>query len=743
MLLVSGVFMLMLRHTFSPLKRITASAREIASGNRQVRLTETGKGEIGELTAALNIMLDKLSDGDLIEQENLFRKELIESLPGVFYMIDAQGRFLMWNHNLEQVLQRSPEELSSIHPLDLFEGEDKVNAEKVISHVFEAGEASVEAELIAKDGTKSPYHFTGRRVFRDGTPVLIGLGLDISEQRENVRVTNALLRRNQALMGSSMEGFQVMNLEGKVLEVNDAFCRMLGYTREEAMCLSVSDWNEQFSKEELRARFRALIGKSDTFETVHRCKDGSLLDVEICATGVEIDGEGFIFASSRDITERKKLQSVQQRHKQVIETAMDGFWMTDIYGFLKEANEAYAKMSGYTIQELVGMHISQLDAIDKEEDINARIEKIMLQGYDRFETMHRRKDGRVIDIEVSVTFMREADRFFVFCHNITRRKQAEQALRVAAATFETHDGILITDLQANIIRVNRGFTKITGYTSEEVVGKNPRIMSSGRQDKAFYAAMWKKILDTGSWAGEIWDKRKNGEIYPKWMTITAVKNEHGETTQYVAIFSDITVRKQEEEEIRSLAFYDALTQLPNRRLFLERFNAALAASARYTNHGAILFIDMDHFKSLNDTLGHDYGDLLLIEVAKRIKSCVREIDTVARFGGDEFVVLLESIGGEREKASHKAGLVAEKIREALSLSYHLKEREFYSSPSIGISLYQGNNETIESLLRYADAAMYLAKDAGRNTVRFYAPDLQEKWELMMAQQSQGDSDWII
>ena len=260
-------------------------------------------------------------------------------------------------------------------------------------------------------------------------------------------------------------------------------------------------------------------------------------------------------------------------------------------------------------------------------------------------------------------------------------------------------------------------------------------MSSGRQNKKFYVDMWQQLLGTGSWAGEIWDRRKNGEIYPKWMTITAVKNEKGETLQYVAIFSDITERKRAEEEIHNLAFYDALTKLPNRRLFLERFHSALAASARYGNYGAILFIDLDRFKVLNDTLGHDFGDLMLVEVAVRIKSCVREIDTVARYGGDEFVVILESISSDRNDASHTAGVVGEKIRDALSHPYRLNEYEHSSSPSIGISLFHGNDESMDVLLKQADTAMYQAKEAGRNNVRFFDPDMQQNRESTTAEKS--------
>ncbi len=292
-------------------------------------------------------------------------------------------------------------------------------------------------------------------------------------------------------------------------------------------------------------------------------------------------------------------------------------------------------------------------------------------------------------------------------------------MRIAAATFEMHEAILITDADAKILRVNRAFSEITGYAAEEVIGKNPRIMSSGKHDRTFYLKMWQQLLSAGSWSGEIWDKRKNGEIFPKWMSITAVKNERQETLQYVAIFSDISERKRIEQEIHNLSFYDTLTQLPNRRLFIERLRAALPASSRRRDYGAVLFLDMDRFKLLNDTLGHDYGDLMLIEVANRIQSCVREMDTVARLGGDEFVVLIESLSADEQDASRQVGIIAEKIREALARPYRMREQEHQSSPSIGIALYRGNEASADVLLRHADLAMYQAKNAGGNSVCFF------------------------
>ncbi len=532
------------------------------------------------------------------------------------------------------------------------------------------------------------------------------------------------LRRNQVLMTTSMDGIHVMDMQGNLIEANDAFCRMLGYSRDEVVKLNVADLDVQWSAEKLRERFNSLIGKTELFETVHCRKDGSLIDVEISAAGVELDGKGFLFASSRDITERKRAEGVMKQHERVIQTAIDGYWMTDLSGILLEVNQAYADISGYSIEELVGMHISQLEANERPEEVKAHMEKIIAHGLDRFETRHRRKDGHIVDIEVSANYMAETEHVFVFCHDISQRKQDEEMRQIAAVAFETQDAIVITDAEVNIIRVNRSFEHITGYRAAEVIGRNPRIMSSGRHDREFYREMWQCLKIDGAWAGEIWDKRKSGQVYPRWMTITAIKNASGEVTNYVGVFADITERKQVEEDIRHLAFYDALTQLPNRRLLNERLRAAVVAAERRRNYGAVLFLDMDRFKTLNDTLGHDYGDLMLIEVARRIKSCVREMDTVARLGGDEFVVVLDDVSAGEGEVMEKVEVVAEKIRESLACPYQLKDHEYQSSPSIGIALFNGSGETPEILLRNADAAMYQAKRSGRNALRFYEPLMQ-------------------
>ncbi|WP_081439402.1 EAL domain-containing protein [Methylotenera versatilis] len=304
-------------------------------------------------------------------------------------------------------------------------------------------------------------------------------------------------------------------------------------------------------------------------------------------------------------------------------------------------------------------------------------------------------------------------------------EQRTVELSIAATAFESHEGILVTDANNVILRANQAFLKISGYSEEEVIGQSPRLFRSGKHEVNFFDALWNSINNTGMWEGEIWNKRKNGEVYPVHLTITAVKANNGKVTNYVSTLTDITVSKAASDEIQRLAFYDPLTQLPNRRLLVDRLNQALANSARSGQRGALLFLDLDHFKTLNDTLGHDIGDLLLEQTATRLLACVREGDTVARIGGDEFVVFIENLSDQPFDAAAQAEIVGEKILNELNLPYLLSSHRYFNASSIGITLFNGSELELEELLKQADIAMYQAKKAGRNTLRFFDPNMQE------------------
>lgn len=311
-------------------------------------------------------------------------------------------------------------------------------------------------------------------------------------------------------------------------------------------------------------------------------------------------------------------------------------------------------------------------------------------------------------------------------------KLAEAELRIAATAFESHEGMMVTDADSVILRINKAFSEITGYRADEVVGQTPRLFKSGRHDASFYREMWDTINATGGWQGEIWDRRKNGEIYPKWLTISAVKSRSGVVTHYVGVHFDITERKRSENQVHQLAFYDPLTKLPNRRLFNDRLGQAMAASKRNACFGALMFLDLDNFKSLNDTGGHLAGDLLLVAAANRLRYCVREMDTVARFGGDEFLVLLGDLTVDRAESVARTKNIAEKIRLALSEPYLLTVRhdgqadvtfEHHCTASIGVAMLSDDGTSPEDVLKWADAAMYRAKAAGRNSIKFYHSEL--------------------
>jgi len=270
------------------------------------------------------------------------------------------------------------------------------------------------------------------------------------------------------------------------------------------------------------------------------------------------------------------------------------------------------------------------------------------------------------------------------------------------------------------VKVNEAFTRITGYREHEMIGQTPRILKSDKHDHAFYESMWKALLEHGYWQGELWNKRKNGEIYAESITITAIRDTKGKTTHYIANFNDITTHKAAQQQIQALAYYDPLTHLANRRLLDETLEQTIRHSIEENHFGALLFIDLDHFKELNDTHGHDAGDMLLIQTASRLKESIRESDMVARLGGDEFIVLLKNLGTQKGIAEHLTQSIAKKILALLCEPYALAHGNYLLGASIGCTIF-GSRTNIDGamLIKEADIAMYQAKESGRGQVYFY------------------------
>lgn len=568
-------------------------------------------------------------------------------------------------------------------------------------------------------------------------------GLLLYQRRQRVYETLAenqaqLLRSSEARLQSffdaSPDALLISDTQGVITMANNQVEPLLGYTVQELVGRSIEELVPDRSREKhpgLRAGFAASpnarrMGHGLAVQA--RRKNGSTCDVEVSLSRIQTDQGLFFACALRDITENK-LAKEQLRIAAVAFESHQGIVVTDAADTILRSNQAFTKITGYTAEEVVGkrMHFLKSDRHDNRfyADIWTKIQR---DGAWEGEIWNRNKNGDVRPHWLTIAAVKDHEgttsHYIGTYTDITDIKAAAADLRIAAVAFESNQAMLITDADSRILRVNQAFVDITGYGAEEVIGKTPRILQSGRHDKDFYREMWGTITRTGGWNGEIWDRRKNGELYPKWLTISAVKDDAGHVTHYVGSHFDISERKKSEELIHSLAFFDQLTGLPNRTLLTDRLKQAMTASARSGLYGALLFIDLDNFKSLNDTLGHDMGDLLLQQVAQRLSLCGREGDTVARLGGDEFVVVLAALSDDIADAAKATETVAKKYLYALNQIYHLGDVSHRSTASIGATIFQGQTVSLDELMKQADLALYRSKDAGRNALRFFDPSME-------------------
>jgi two-component system CheB/CheR fusion protein len=414
------------------------------------------------------------------------------------------------------------------------------------------------------------------------------------------------------------------------------------------------------------------------------------------------------------------------KSEQLIRTIIDstpnmmGYWGSDLR--CRYANNAFSQWFGMPPEDLIGIRFQDLVSGELYALNEPHIRAVLAGEPQRFERTLNKVDGSVghiignyiPDVETDGTVRG----FSIQASEVTVLKEVEAKLKLAACVFEnTLDGVLITDVNGLILSVNPGFTDITGYTVEESVGKTPHILHSDQHDPAFYASMWKEIGTKGRWHGEVWNRRKDGELYLQRMTISMVPDEAGEPMRYVSVFSDITALWHKDQHIRHLAFHDGLTNLPNRTLLMDRINQKVLHSEREQNQFALMFLDLDGFKVVNDQLGHKIGDDLLRDVAKRLLALVRSSDTVARVGGDEFIFLLNSPQGRGEITE-----VANRIINSINEPTEIMGKMLQIGVSLGISCFPQDGATASDLISNADSAMYAAKSAGRNNKRFFSAE---------------------
>ena len=400
----------------------------------------------------------------------------------------------------------------------------------------------------------------------------------------------------------------------------------------------------------------------------------------------------------------------------IINSLVDMLFIINHDGVITMANPAASSVLGYELEDLIGLRMDQLLRVTMQED--------HLATQDAVEGWMLCADKGEIPVLLSVSaFDTDSGQHQAIyaARDMTKQKKAERELRLAAKVMDTvSNAIMVADADARIQLINPAFTEITGYSPEEAIGRNPSILRSGRQSDEFYKEMWGKIHSEDHWEGEIWNKHKDGHIYPEWLTINVMRDEDGALSHFVSTFIDITERKKIEHKLTYLAHHDNLTGLPNRLLFIDRLMHALQMASRNGKKAGVVFIDIDGFKPVNDQYGHDIGDELLQSIAERFLNCVRNSDTLARIGGDEFVVIMENVNGIDDMQA-----VSRKVLDALKAPFELGDVSCSIGASIGISIYPDDSQDLDDLIKYADTAMYLAKSSGRNQICVYQRDCFE------------------
>lgn len=666
-----------------------------------------------------------------LEQSLSLLEATLESTQDAILVVDLNGKWVLHNQRFLDLWQITPELIESKDDNAALEYvlRQLVDADGFLRKVIElynSPEANSFDVLNFKNG-KVVERYSIPQTINGKTAGRVWSFHDATEDAQAQQAFKREAEKNLAILHNASDGIHILDYDGNLLEVSDSFCGMLGYQRDEMIGMHVSQWDAQFTGSELlglvRRQFKNPVRSQ--FETRHRRKDGSILDVEVSGYPLELDGLPVLFNSSRDITKRIRVEEALRMKERYQRALLDNFpfavWLKDTDSRLLSVNAEFAKVFGFnTSDELIGKNdfdIAPLELAEKyrsddfsvlESRQNKIVEEIIFtaEEYKWFETYK----APVIDINQQLLGT------VGFARDITERKQAEESLHLAASVFTfAREGIMITKPSGEVINVNQAFSRITGYSQQEILGKNPRILSSGKQSAEFYQVLWKSLLENGYWQGEVWNRRKSGEVYAELLTISAVRDIQGKTINYVALFTDITPQKEHEHQLEHIAHYDALTSLPNRVLLADRLHLAMIQAARRQQTLAVVYIDLDGFKDINDSYGHAMGDELLMIIADRMKQTMRDGDTLARLGGDEFVAVLVDISDAAACAP-----LASRLLESASEAIEIDRNILRVSASLGITFYPQDNEIeADQLLRQADQAMYQAKLSGKNRYHIF------------------------
>ena len=611
-----------------------------------------------------------------------------------------------------------------IHPADL------IRAQSYCDHEVLAGrDHCIDYRVITADGRCLWVRDIVSLIEHGHEPLMRGLMIDISEAKRTEEALRLSEQKFASVFRQCPDILVIARLlDGCLLEVNKAFEEQIGLSAAEVVGHSATElniWGIQGVGPGLLQRLQA--GSIRNLEMPFRRSNGQVFTGLISAEPFDLDTTPALVVVVRDISQLKEtqqqLQTSEEKFAKAFHASPDGLLLSrQSDGLLIEVNEGFSRITGFNSALSVDRSTLDLGIWVNLNERKQMLDLLKRDGFVRDFSCHiRRNDGQIRLCEVSSRPLPigNEDCMLTIARDITERHLMQEKLQQAATVFEsTAEGVLITDTQQHISAVNRAFTEITGYSETEALGHTPRLLASGLHDSAFYAAMWHQLTAEGHWQGEISNRRKNGELYPSWLTISAVRNRDRQVTHFVAVFADISSLKHAQARLDYQAHHDPLTGLPNRTLFESRLLAALNGQQENGSQGAVLFLDLDRFKHINDSLGHPVGDLLLKGIAVRLREQLRDIDTVARLGGDEFIILLPGLQ-QPSDAEH----IAQKLLNCFAAPFQAGEHEFFISASIGTSLYPQDGCDVATLVKNADAAMYRSKAKGRNRVESYTRDL--------------------
>lgn len=715
------------------------------------------KKQVAQRTNQLQLINTQLQrNKDALDQ---FKVTLDNSLDCVLMFDATTLEFLYANQGAVKLLGFFTQEILTMTPIDIIPNVDKYTLQQRLNaFIQESGVSSTfEARFIKKDHSSIVVEVSLQYV-PTTPPRFIAVSRDITQRKRNFKLEQGRQRVLEQLA-----------TDKPLTEILSSLCQYVQRNWAHCHCVAVLNGNAEKPHKVINdsdspeiqtsiSNYLHRIDRHSSQQTIYdHSNDHACFTQEICTSKQLQQGALIIYVPEQRIYTDEQLQFIgnaaflagiaiekkaaednlrlsEEKYRNLVETSHDLIWSVDNEGKWQFVNRRAAlAIYGYEPKQMLGRAFTEFQSQNQAKidtvtfaEVKAGVEHF---GY---ETVHMRKDGTSVLLDFNTVVIRDQDGNVTgvtgTARDVTATKETEKKLRYFASVIENmSEGVLITDANLKILAVNPALIKTTGYTEDELLGNMPSMFQSGNHDSKFYKQLWKKLHSKGRWQGEIWNRRNDGEISTEWLHITCIRNEQNEITHYVGMYSDISAQEHVRKRLHNLAYYDALTKLPNRELFHDRLEMALNQADRDDKKVALMFLDLDRFKTLNDTLGHTIGDNLLKAVAKQLSHCIRDSDTVARLGGDEFTIIVAHIDQTDSVAK-----VAEKILHSFNDPLRVLHHEFFVSTSIGISIFPNDGRTPETLIKNADTAMYRAKEAGGNNFQFYSKDMSERFSQRLA-----------